>query len=49
MKKSKKQKLEKSGYCVKEAAELLGLTHEEVSQIEKLKKLRSVAKPKGIK
>lgn len=35
MKRSKMEKLEKSGYCVKEAAELLGLSHEEIGLIGK--------------
>jgi len=47
MKKSKKQKLEKSGYSVKEAADFLGLSNEEISLLEKQKKPSRAAKPKG--
>jgi hypothetical protein len=47
MRKNKKLKLEKNGYCVKETADLLDLSVEDISLIEGQKEPKSTKTPHG--
>lgn len=47
MRKNKKRKLEKNGYCVKETADLLGLSVEDISLLERQKKPQSIETPQN--